>query len=1039
MMKEQTNNKQVELAEIRARLANAHGQHYWRSLDELAETEEFQQFVQNEFPHGLMNWENPVSRRTFLKLMGASMALAGLTACGPLQPVERIVPYVDGRPELVPGEPMFFATTMPSNGYGIGLVVRSFEGRPTKVEGNEAHPASLGATSLIAQAAVLTMYDPDRSQVVRHASDASTWEAFVEAITPAMQGKGVRILTETVTSPTLANQLQNLQESDGVEWHQYDPMGRDNARAGAQLAFGEYVDTHYQFDKAEVILTLDADFLEYGPAQMVYSRHFTDKRRIREDQTDMNRLYVVESTPTITGSMADHRLPLRSSDIEDFARAVAKGLGMDVDGDIADVAPAEWVDAVVEDLKAHEGASIVMVGEGQPPEVHALVHAINNVLGNIGQTVVYTDPVEAAPTDQLASLQALVSDMQDGEVETLIIIGGNPVYTAPADLNFAEALARVNLSVHLSLYDDETSEHCTWHLPEAHFLEAWGDARAFDGTASIIQPLIAPLYCGKSACELLAALTGDGEASGYDIVRAYWSEQRPNLSERAWEEMLQEGVIANSGLPARETTLTSRSFPRSAARSNGDEMEIVFRLDPTVLDGSYANNGWLQETPKPLTKITWDNAALMSPKTAQKLGLNSQDVISITYQGATVEAPVWVTPGHANDSVTVHLGYGRTRAGHIGTGIGFNAYTLRQSDTLWFGTGAKIREVGGTHRLASTQNHHSIDVKHPKLQELTDERTPSIIHAGTIQQFREDPASVHGHNGHGHEEDEQPSLYPEIENTWQGDYSWIDDEGNWRGARWGMVIDLTVCTSCNACVTACQAENNIPVVGKEEVLTGREMHWIRIDRYYEGYNIDNPRVYHQPLGCVHCEVAPCEPVCPVAATTHSLEGLNEMVYNRCVGTRYCGNNCPYKVRRFNYYQYSDLTTESYKLMRNPDVTVRNRGVMEKCTYCVQRINLTRIAYKRDTGQSGYVEYEDGAVVPACAQACPTQAITFGDIGDPESRVAQLKAQPHNYDLLGDLAVVPRTSYLARLSNPNPALESPTATEHGGHQDSHGEE
>ncbi len=1038
-MKEQTNNKQVELAEIRARLANAHGQHYWRSLDELAETEEFQQFVQNEFPHGLMNWENPVSRRTFLKLMGASMALAGLTACGPLQPVERIVPYVDGRPELVPGEPMFFATTMPSNGYGIGLVVRSFEGRPTKVEGNEAHPASLGTTSLIAQAAVLTMYDPDRSQVVRHASDVSTWEAFVEAVTPAMQGKGVRILTETVTSPTLASQLQSLQESAGVTWHQYDPMGRDNARAGAQLAFGEYVDTHYQFENAEVILSLDADFLEYGPAQMVYSRHFTDKRRIREDQTDMNRLYVVESTPTITGSMADHRLPLRSSDVEDFARAVAKGLGMDVDGDIADVAPAEWVDAVVEDLKAHEGASIVMVGEGQPPEVHALVHAINNVLGNIGQTVVYTDPVEAAPTDQLASLQALVSDMQDGEVETLIIIGGNPVYTAPADLNFAEALAKVNLSVHLSLYDDETSEHCTWHLPEAHFLEAWGDVRAFDGTASIIQPLIAPLYRGKSACELLAALTGDGEASGYDIVRAYWSEQLPNRSERAWEQILQEGLVADSGLPARETTLTSRSFPRSAARGSGDEMEIVFRLDPTVLDGSYANNGWLQETPKPLTKITWDNAALISPTTAQKLGLNSQDVISITYQEATVEAPVWVTPGHANDSVTVHLGYGRTRAGHIGTGIGFNAYTLRQSDTLWFGTGAKIREVGGTHRLASTQHHHSIDVKHPKLQELTDKRTPSIIHAGTIQQFRDDPASVHGHNGHGHAEGEQPSLYPKIENTWEGNFGWIDDEGNWRGARWGMVIDLTVCTSCNACVTACQAENNIPVVGKEEVLTGREMHWIRIDRYYEGYNIDNPRTYHQPLACVHCEVAPCEPVCPVAATAHSLEGLNEMIYNRCVGTRYCGNNCPYKVRRFNYYQYSDLTTESYKLMRNPDVTVRNRGVMEKCTYCVQRINLTRIAYKRDTGQSGYVEYEDGAVVPACAQACPTQAITFGDIGDPESRVAQLKAQPHNYDLLGDLAVVPRTSYLARLSNPNPALESPTATEHGGHQDSHGEE
>ncbi len=1037
-MSTQTNNNQtINLDELRERLAHKKGQHYWRSLEELADTEEFQQFVQNEFPHGLPDWGNPVSRRTFLKLMGASMALAGLAACGPLQPVEKIVPHVEQPPEESPGNALFFASTMTLGGYATGLLVESHEGRPTKIEGNPNHPASRGATDLFAQASILTMYDPDRSQKVRNGDNDSTWEAFLDAVVPQMSRGNVRILTETITSPTLISQLETLQDTfSSVKWYQYDPLGRDNVRAGAKAAFGEHVEPRYQFQKATTILSLDADFVMNGPGNLVYAREFIDGRRVRADQTEMNRLYVVESMPSATGSMADHRLPLRACEMEDFARMVASRLGIKV-GDVHDVAPTEWVDALVEDLEAHKGASLVVAGEEQPASVHALVHAINAKLDNIGETVVFTEPV-ASPASQLEGLRKLVEEMQEGKVDTLIIIEGNPVFTAPADLDFAGALANVQERVHLSLFDDETSEQCTWHIPATHFLETWGDARAYDGTASIIQPLIAPLYDGKSAYELLAALMGDTEVTGYDIVKAYWSDRLPNRP-LAWEQALKDGVIPDTAFSPKSVSLATQKFSRMSEPS--DDLEIVFRADPSIRDGSFANNGWLQETPKPVTKITWDNAVHIAPATAQRLRITNGDVVRLSGNGAgPVEGAVWITPGQANDTIVVNLGYGRTRAGRVGNDTGFNAYRLRTTETFWSGHGVTMARTGQQYRLASTAYHHSIDLTNPNLQKLTDERIPTIVRVGTIEQFREDPEFAH-HIGHGHGgEGEVPSLYPKLETTW-GEGAWVDDEGRWKGARWGMVVDLNACTGCNACLVACQAENNIPIVGREEVIVGREMHWIRIDRYYEG-GLDNPQMHNQPLGCVHCEVAPCEPVCPVAATAHSLEGLNEMIYNRCVGTRYCANNCPYKVRRFNYYQYTDLETESLKLMRNPNVTARNRGVMEKCTYCVQRINLTRIALKRDTGQSGFVKYEDGSVVPACAQACPTQAITFGDIADEESRVAKLKHEPHNYDLLGDLGVVPRTSYLARVRNPNPKIEPPVE-DHGhgnGHSSSHeGEE
>lgn len=1003
--------KSVDLAAIRERLANTKGSQYWRSLDELAETEEFKQFLHNEFPHEVLpDMADPISRRTFLKVMGASLALAGLTACGPLQPEEKIVPHVVPPPEYTPGLPLFFATTMPSGGFGKGVVVMSHEGRPTKIEGNSKHPASLGATDLFTQASILTMYDPDRSQEVLNGGAKSTWEDFLAAVLPLMQGGGVRILTETVTSPTLASLLNSLRESNSsLKWYQYDPVGRDSVREGSTLAFGDYVDAVYNFDKADIVLALDSDFLASGPAVVPYARQFINRRRVREEHSEMNRLYVAESTPSITGAMADHRLPLRSDQIEDLARLVAQGVGIDV-GSVNQVAPTAWVEALVEDLQEHRGTSMVIAGESQPAEVHALVHAINHALGNVGETVLLIDPVEAEPVNQLESLKELVSEIQSGQVSVLIIIGGNPAYTAPADLNFGGNLGRVTQSVHLSLYVDETSELCTWHIPAAHYLESWGDIRAYDGTASIIQPLIAPLYGGKSAIDLLASLSGIDAPYAYDLVHAYWMEQTPDLEEKEWELVLQNGVLDGTAFAPRQVSLTATSFSRSAGTGSG--LEIVFRPDPTVWDGSFSNNAWLQETPKPLSKITWDNAVHVSPATAYELGLDNEDMVDLSFNGGIVRGPVWITPGHADNSITVHLGYGRTRAGRVGgtadEPVGFNAYVLRSSSAYWFGSGLSVTNTAQKYRLASTQHHHSVEVTNERLQERLAERTMELVKTGTIGQFRENAHFIH-EGEHG----DLPSVYAPFETA---------SGAPWKGNRWGITIDLNACVACNACVVACQSENNIPTVGREQVIRGREMHWIRIDRYYMG-GLDNPQIYHMPVGCMQCENAPCEVVCPVGATSHSLEGLNDMVYNRCVGTRYCANNCPYKVRRYNFLQFTDLESPSLMLMRNPNVTARNRGVMEKCSYCVQRINAARIISKREG-----TPINDGDISPACEMACPTQAITFGNIADENSRVSSLKREPHNYTLLAELLTYPRTSFLARLRNPNPKIEPPAQSE-----------
>jgi MoCo/4Fe-4S cofactor protein with predicted Tat translocation signal len=1018
---EKTNKKPLDLAAIRARLADRRGRAYWRSLDELAATPEFQDYLQREFPRQASEWvdPDPVSRRTFLKLMGASLALAGLSGCSLTQPQEKIVPYVNKPEQLVPGTPLFYATAMPLGGYAMGLLVRSNEGRPTKVEGNPDHPASLGATDVFAQASILTMYDPDRSQTVTNGGQPSKWEDFLGALNGQLAsqrgngGAGMRILTEAVTSPTLIAQMQALLTAfPAAKWYQYDPSGGDGARAGAQLAFGQPVNTVYHFDQAAVILSLDSNFLLYDPGRVRYGRDFMKGRLVREGQQAINRLYVVESTPTITGAIADHRLPLRASRVEAFARALAQGLGVNAGGGQAPAGvPADWIPALVKDLQANRGKSIVVAGEEQPAAVHVLAHALNAALGNVGQTVIYTTPAEANPADQIAGLRELVGDMNANKVNLLLVLGGNPAYTAPSDLGFADALAKVAFRAHLGLYLDETSAASQWYIPEAHYLESWSDARAYDGSVTIIQPLIAPMYGGKTAHELVAALQGQ-PATSFELVRGYWQGQRggaapapaptpPNNGaagqpsatlqntpfEAFWQAALNKGVIDGTALPAANVTLNPAAAAAPSAPPADQGLEISFRLDPALWDGRFANNGWLQELPKPLTTLTWDNVAMVSPAYAQQQTLQNGDLVELTYKGRTVRAPVWIQPGQPDDSVAVTLGYGRTKVGQTGAGVGFNAYALRTSDAPGFGGGLELRKVGSGHVLATTQEHFAMEGR-------------GFVQHATLDEYIKNPGFIHGEAAEGGKE-QHPSLYP--------DYPY-------NGNKWGMVIDTQACIGCNACVVACQSENNIPVIGKDQVAASREMHWLKIDQYFEG-GLENPQTFFQPRLCMQCENAPCEVVCPVAATTHDHEGLNQMVYNRCVGTRYCSNNCPYKVRRFNFLQYSKNDIPVIQLSYNPQVTVRNRGVMEKCTYCVQRIAAARINSDRDNRPIA-----DGEVVTACQQACPTNAIVFGNLNDTNSQVAKLKAQQINYGLLEDLNTKPRTSYMPRVRNPNPEIK-----------------
>jgi Fe-S-cluster-containing dehydrogenase component len=966
-----------------------------------------------------------IDRRHFLAVTAASAALAAAAGCSPrTAPRGELVPYVRPPEQATPGIAQEYATAFSLGGAAVGLLVTARAGRPVKVEGNPDHPGSLGATDPFSQAALLGLYDPERSQATTHRGHPRPWESAFAALRgelvkgQANGGAGLRVLSGAVTSPTLAGLMgELLKKFPAAKWVQHEPAGRDSTYEGTRRAFGEPLEPVHDFARADIVVSLDADFLTCTPGTVRYQRDFADRRRARAGGNPTNRLYAVETDLTMTGANAEHRLAVKPSEVEAFARALAAELkvpGVPPAGPLSDAARA-WLAPLAADLRAHWGRSLVAVGDTQPASLHALGHAINVTLGNVGHAVRFTGPVQHKPLGD--TITQLAADMAAGAVETLVVLEANPVYDAPADLNFAAALKKVPFRLHLGLYADETAAACDWHLPAAHPLEAWGDGRGFDGTATLRQPLIVPLNAGRSAVELVAAMLTGSDRRGLELVRDHWRGERGNPAnfDAYWQRAVQVGTIPDSAAKPKAVTLKPDWAAGDAAPAGGG-IELHVRPDPTLWDGRFANNGWLQELPKPVTKITWGNAVFLSPATAKRLGVSQEpypgggghggantDVVELTYRGRTIRGAAWVTPGHADDAVTVHLGHGRWHAGSVGNGVGFSAYLLRTADAPHGGGGVDIKKTGDRDAVACTQLHHALSdrdaVRHATAAELA--ATPKFFADPLDVAARK--ASVTGPDA-GTEPDRRLvplTLYP----AWP-----------YEGRKWGMSIDLSTCTGCSACVVACQAENNIPVVGKDQVLRGREMHWIRVDRYTNGTD-----EYMQPVPCQQCENAPCEVVCPVGATQHSAEGLNDMVYNRCVGTRYCSNNCPYKVRRFNFLTYADYSTESLRLLHNPEVTVRSRGVMEKCTYCVQRLRTGEIASERAA-----VPIPDGSVQTACQQACPSDAIRFGDLNDPAAEVNRWKAQPHDYSLLGDLNTRPRTTYLAAIRNPNPAMPATVA-------------
>ncbi len=960
---------------------------WWRSVEDYLNTTPDDQTAPQPATVSPLG-ELGISRREFMKLMGASMALAGVTGCG--QPAdEDIVPYVQPPQQGTQGEARHYATAVTLNGYASGVIATSYMGRPVKLEGNPQHPASNGGTDIFTQAAILQLWDPDRSALLLREGVGADWDQLLATLTPRLQalrtarGAGLHVLTGNVSSPSLLGQLQTLQKKfPHVQWHQYEPVCDDNALAGAELAFGEPLRCRLNLHRARCVLTLDCDLLGAGPEQVRNARQFAKARRSAEHGGPMLRLYTVETYPSLTGAAADHRKAVRARDVEQVARAIAHRFGAPIEGPTRIAVPDDWLNAMIDDLRTAAEAALVIAGRRQPPAVHALAHWINQHLGAAGSTVAYHSPVTPAG-EHMKSLRALVQAMQAGRVDTLLIINANPVYSAPVDLDFATALDRVPMSVHLGLYADETAARCHWHVPAAHELESWGDARSPDGTLSIQQPLMAPLYRGRSAHELLAVANEDVASSTYELVRAYWRGEWNEQFETRWQRALRTGLVADSASDTKNPGVQATLFERlPEAEPPADALEIGFAADATVWDGRYANNAWLQELPKPMTQLTWDNAAQLSPATAKRLGIENEQVLELRYGGQVLRMPAWISPGHADGAVTLSLGYGCRAGGRVAAGRGFDANRLRVSSAPWFDQGLEIGITGERYSLATTQVHHRMHDRH-------------LVREAGVEQFRRNPhfarRSVSG---------PKPSLYPPY---------------SYAGHAWGMSVNLNTCIGCGACTIACQAENNIPVVGKQQVLVSREMHWIRVDRYYKG-PIEEPETCFQPVPCMHCEHAPCELVCPVGATMHDAEGLNVQVYNRCIGTRFCSNNCPYKVRRFNFLQYADRDTPAIKAQRNPEVTVRMRGVMEKCTYCVQRIERERIAAQREQRP-----LRDGDVKTACQQVCPTQAIVFGDINDPQSEVRKAKASPLDYTMLEELNTRPRTSYTAKLRNPNPVL------------------
>jgi molybdopterin-containing oxidoreductase family iron-sulfur binding subunit len=921
----------------------------------------------DEFPEGAAEWPPGFDRRGFIKLLGASLALGGVAGCM-RRSNGRIVPYVTPPEDALPGIPQYYATAVPVEGFARGILVESNLGRPTKIEGNPDHPESLGATDAATQAAILQLYDPERSQAPLRLGERQSWQAFEADWNSrredflASRGAGMALVTEPSTSPSLRRQIGLFKAAfPEARWYQHTPLA-SYAVDGMQ--------PDYDFADARVVLSIGSDCFFHHPASIRYARGFASGRRVENGPIEASRFYAIEATPSVTGVLADIRLPASPMRIAAILNAVAAALGdaaPSFDGLSAD--EASFASAVAVDLQTHAPHVLCVAGDEQSIEVKRWALAINGRLGARGMRLIPAVRSDGDPASA-GNIGDLSASLTSGLVKALVILGSNPGHTSVGFRGIGGLVAKLPFSLHLGEYADETAALCAWHLPEAHFLEAWGDLRAYDGTPTILQPLIEPLFGGRSALEVLGFLRQAPPVNGYQMVRDTWQAGVSGF-EAAWSRWLRQGVADPGGRSSRGTQPgKARAVPQLSYDAGLQGLSLILAPDPSVLDGRWANNAWLQELPRPLTHIVWDNAALVSPSFAARLGASNGDLLKLECGPSTVEAAAWVMPGQADDCVTLSLGYGRTRAGTVGNGRGFDAYILRTDEDSWIVPGLRIAKTGRTYPLVSTQSHFSMEGR---------DIVRVVERDNLVRRSAED----------------RPSMYP----AWK------------RGAyAWGMSIDLSTCLGCNACVVACQAENNTPVVGKDQVSRGREMHWIRIDQYFEG-DPAKPRVLSQPVPCMHCETAPCELVCPVGATVHSSEGLNEMVYNRCVGTRYCSNNCPYKVRRFNFLDYRTRRDSTENLQKNPDVTVRERGVMEKCTYCVQRINQSRIAAEKENRP-----IRDGEIRTACQQACPVEAIAFGNISDPGSGVSQRKADPTDYSLLGELNTRPRTTYLAKIRN-----------------------
>lgn len=1011
---------------------------YWRSASDLKKDPDLLHIAKPEFMPGVDEPPSGASRRTFLQLMGASIAMAGLSGCR--RPVEVTLPYSRKPEEIIPGIPLHYATAMPFRGSLLGLLVQSHEGRPTKAEGNPDHPVSKGASGVFEQASILNLYDPDRSKMVRKGGAESNWEdfvAFCQEFGRNAASRQVAVLCEETSSPTLLGLRQTLEAKyPQLRWVTYVPEGDDPVKMGLQQAYGRSLRPWYQFDRAEVIVSFDADFLSPVDRNFVHnSRSYAASRALASPQDDMSRLYVIESSFSVTGGSADNRLRLRSSDIAEFAAAVAVHLNVDgVEGVGARFIDHEYAVQIANDLRRAGSSGVVLAGETQPAEVHALCAAINNSLNNIGNTVVLLETDEEVRAPQSDELRRLVSDMSSGSLDALLMIGVNPVYDRPGEIDFETALQRVETSIHVSSHFDETAQLSTWHIPRSHYLEGWGDGRAYDGTLSVIQPLIAPIFDSKSEIEVLNTFATGLDLAGYDLVRDRWAPVIGNDFEKGWNRVIHDGFLGETAFPSVIPTLRQTVTGSNSAVSD-DGVEVVFRLDSKVLDGSFANNAWCQELPDPVTKIVWDNVAIMSPATAERYGVESvyeagqhySDVVSLSVNDNTIDIPVWIAPGHADNSVSVHLGYGRNiesrrpdrvtnlfdlddytdiyGKGAIATGLGQNVAPLRTPTTMRISTVGSLEKTGQRYMIATTQDHAYLEGR-------------PMYRMATLDEYKANP----------HFAEERVNTLPGAE-AWE-DYPTLWEENHptkkpafkdnpYHEYQWAMVIDLNACTGCSACMIACQSENNISVVGKDEVSRGREMSWIRLDRYYvsEEGNEADPMMVSQPVPCMHCENAPCEQVCPVAATVHSPDGTNQMIYNRCIGTRYCSNNCPYKVRRFNFFNWTKTMPLEVHMAQNPNVTVRSRGVMEKCSFCIQRIRKANI-------QSGIEDraIQEGEVQTACQQACPSGAIVFGNINDPNSAITQSRTSDRRYNMLAELNTKPRTSYLGRVRNPNPELE-----------------